>query len=88
MQLTGTRIPDPIIATIHDVHSLYAYLLQPPKPKKLAQTLLLDERITSLPNVKVYPRRVTPIDKDHAVGRWKVIETELVKRGLPVVGRA
>lgn len=42
--------------------------------------------LLGLPNVKVYSRRVTPIDKEVWVGRWKVIEAELIKRGLPVTG--
>jgi hypothetical protein len=54
----------------------------------MADTLLENEELTSLPNVKVYDRRVTPIDKEKAVGRWKVIEKELNERGLPVTGHA
>lgn len=42
--------------------------------------------LTELPNVKLYSRRVTPIDKEKMVGRWKVIVRELEKRGLPVTG--
>ncbi len=88
MQLTGTRIADSVIAETDSVGSLQAHLVRPPAPTKLAQALLDDDRLTSLPNVKVFPRRVTPIDKERAVGRWKVIEKELVARGLPVTGRA
>lgn len=39
-----------------------------------------------LSNVRVFPRRVTPIDKEKMVGRWKVIVRELEKRELPVIG--
>lgn len=42
--------------------------------------------LTELRNVKVYPRRVTPIDKEKMVGRWKVIVKELEKRQLPITG--
>jgi hypothetical protein len=42
--------------------------------------------LLELSNVKVYNRRVTPIDKETWVGRWKVIEEELKKRNLPVTG--
>merc|ERR1712230_259947 len=38
------------------------------------------------PNVTVHARRQTPIDREKNVGRWKVIEEELVQRGLPVTG--
>lgn len=34
----------------------------------------------------MFPRRVTPIDKEKMVGRWKVIVEELNKRELPVTG--
>ena len=44
--------------------------------------------LTSLPNVEIFPRRHTPVDKEKTVGRWKVIEKELQKRGLPVLGHA
>ncbi|KAI9887950.1 MAG: hypothetical protein M1823_000207 [Watsoniomyces obsoletus] len=87
MQLTGTRIADPAIAQIDSVGSLHAQLIRPPPPTKLAQALLDNDHLTSLPNVKVFPRRVTPIDKERVVGRWKVIEKELIARGLPVTGR-
>lgn len=43
--------------------------------------------LTGLPNVVVSGKRVTPIDKEKAVGRWKVIEAELDRRRLPVIGR-
>ena len=86
MQLTGHRIPDPVITQIHDIQALHNHLITPPKPKKLAYALLHDEQLTSLPNVKIYDRRVTPIDKERVVGRWKVIEKELLNRGLPVTG--
>jgi hypothetical protein len=42
--------------------------------------------LVQLPNVKIYSRRVTPIDKEVEVGRWKVIVKELEKRELPVTG--
>lgn len=39
-----------------------------------------------LPNVRVFPRRVTPIDEEIMAGRWKLIVRELEKRKLPVTG--
>lgn len=44
--------------------------------------------LVGLPNVVVSGQRVTPIDKEKAVGRWKMIEAELEKRRLPVIGRS
>jgi hypothetical protein len=42
--------------------------------------------LVHLPNVKIYAKRQTPIDRHKEVGRWKIIEAELRKRGLPVTG--
>ena len=88
MQLTGIRIPDPVIGRLHDVQSLHSHLVTPPKAKKLAHALAQIEQLTSLPNVSLHERRVTPIDKEKMVGRWKVIERELLDRGLPVTGNS
>ncbi|KAI9881269.1 MAG: hypothetical protein M1830_005555 [Pleopsidium flavum] len=88
MQLTGARIPDPTIQQIATVKMLLNHLNTPPKPKKLAEVLSADPRLTGLPNVKMFGRRFTPIDREKEVGRWKVIEKELERRGLPVTGNA
>jgi len=56
------------------------------KPKKLAQTPQLQKLKVNVPNVSVHSRRQTPIDKERQIGRWKVIEEELIKRDLPVTG--
>ena len=68
------------------VSSLLGVLVRPPKPKKLAEEIEANKNLTELPNVKFYPRRVTPIDKEKMAGRWKVIVRELGKRDLPVTG--
>ncbi|OJD21102.1 hypothetical protein ACJ73_07560 [Blastomyces percursus] len=89
-QLAGYRIPDPEVAKITKPSRLMSFLseVSKPKPKKLAEHLLKDKRLTSLPNVKIMDRRYTPIDKEKEIGRWKIIEEELTRRGLPVTGRA
>ena len=84
MQLTGIRIPDPAISNIHTSLDLFNHHLEKPKPKKLAETLMAVNNSLALPNVQIMDRRYTPIDKEKEVGRWKVIESELKKRGLPV----
>ncbi len=61
-------------------------MVKPPKPKRLAEEIQSRRDLLSLPNVAVYDRRITPIDKDQMVGRWKVIVKELEKRQLPVTG--
>ena len=87
MQLTGLRIPDAAIMPARTVKGLLAHLVKPPKPRKLVDALKQKEELLNLPNVNIYAKRVTPIDKHKSVGRWKVIGRELGERGLPVMGR-
>lgn len=54
------------------------------KQKKLAEELLDAEQITSLPNVKVSAKKPGFVEQETEIGRWKVIEAELSKRGLPI----
>lgn len=54
--------------------------------KKLAELLEARSDLPNLPNVKVHAKKIGPIDREIAVGRWKVIEEELQKRNLPVMG--
>jgi len=79
MQLTGTRIPDNAIKDITNAKALVGHLVKKPKPKKLAEILLVSESLASLPNLHIMDRRYTPIDREKEVGRWKVIEKELEK---------
>jgi hypothetical protein len=88
MQLTGARIPDPIIASMNTPKDLLEWLVQKPKPKNVAEQLLERADLMALPNVQIFERRHTPIDKEKEVGRWKVIEEELQNRGLPVTGKS
>lgn len=81
---TGIKIPDFAMNSAANLHDLRSILLVKPVPKKLVQDLKQNEQFQELANVKVHSRRITPIDKDKAVGRWKVIEQELTNRGLPV----
>ncbi|KAL1858286.1 hypothetical protein VTK73DRAFT_7861 [Phialemonium thermophilum] len=85
-QLTGHLLPDSKLLHVDSVSALLKVLVKPPKPKKLVEHIETKGNLTELPNVKVYPRRVTPIDKEKMVGRWKVIVEELEKRDLPVTG--
>ncbi|MCJ1438599.1 hypothetical protein MMC27_007989 [Xylographa pallens] len=88
MQLSGRRIADPVIGRIHTVANLVEHLTEKPKPKKLAEQLLAKPALANMPNVQIFDRRHTPVDKEKEVGRWKIIERELMRRGLPVTGRA
>jgi len=86
MQLTGIRVPDSAIMPARNAQALLKQLIVPPKPRKLVEALEQKEDLINLPNVSVYAKRVTPIDKERSVGRWKIIEKELQERGLPVTG--
>ena len=88
MQLTGRRIPDPDISAITTSGSLAVSLGKEPKPKRIAETLVQSKEVVRLPNVQILPRRYGLIEREMEVGRWKVIQEELEKRGLPVTGRA
>ena len=66
------------------MQALLTHLITPPKPRKLVDALKQKEDLLALPNVSVFERRVTPIDKEKSVGRWKIIEQELKRRDLPV----
>lgn len=88
MQLTGSRIPDPEIDGIKSANGILGHLIKKPKPKKLAETLKLSDKLKILPNLQIMDRRYTPIDKEKELGRWKVAVKELRARGLPVTGHA
>ncbi|EGR49026.1 uncharacterized protein TRIREDRAFT_107132 [Trichoderma reesei QM6a] len=85
-QLTGVLIPDAKLAAANTAKHILTLAARDPKPLKLAQVLEKRNAFGDLANVKVHERRVGPIDKEVAVGRWKVIEEELKKRDLPVTG--
>ena len=84
MQLTGQRIADPAISTISTSGSLIAHLIKKSKPIKIAKALKQSEPVVGLGNVEIFDRRFGWIDRENEVGRWKVMQLELEKRGLPV----
>jgi len=85
-QLTGHRVRDPVISSATSVFHLYQALKTRSEPEKLAHAKQLRKVNLDLPNVTVHDHRRTPIHKHQEVGRWKVIEEELINRGLPVTG--
>jgi hypothetical protein len=85
-QLTGHRVRDPVISSATSMSDLCRALKTKPEPEKLARAQQLKEVNKDLPNVTVHDHRRTPIHKHKEVGRWKVIEEELINRGLPVTG--
>ena len=86
MQLTGHRIPDLVISNANTLLDLHNSFKAKEKPKKLAYSEELQRLKTEIPNVAVHATRRTPIQKEKEVGRWKLIEDELVARDLPVTG--
>ena len=86
MQLTGKRISDPAVSSAATLEDLYNAFKVKDKIKKLAQTPQLQQVEKQLPNVKVHASRRTPVHKEKEIGRWKIIEDELVLRDLPVFG--
>ena len=79
-------IPSAKLSAIFTVRTLLANLVKPPKPRKLAEEIQASGELESLSNITVYDRRITPVDKQKMVGRWKVIVEELEKRNMPVTG--
>ncbi|KAL2067340.1 hypothetical protein VTL71DRAFT_1765 [Oculimacula yallundae] len=86
MQLTGIRIPDAHLGSSKTASALLKYLIVQPKPRKLVDALSQKEDLVSLPNVSIFPKRITPVQVERSLGRWKIIEEELQQRGLPVTG--
>ncbi|KAG5948876.1 hypothetical protein E4U53_006116 [Claviceps sorghi] len=87
-QLTGVLIPDAKLGAARTVKHLLTLVAKKPSRQKLAEVLGRRSDIQQLTNVKVHSRKIGPIEKETLVGRWKVIEEELTKRGLPVTGTA
>jgi hypothetical protein len=85
-QLTGKRLPDPTVSTLTTLADLYNHFITKSKPKTVAQTKEIKMLKFNAPNVTVHETRRTPIHKERSIGRWKVIEAELLARDLPVTG--
>ena len=86
-QLTGTLIPDAKLAAARTIKHLQTLATVPPKKPKLAEILGGMSEFGDLPNVRLHDRKITSIDRENEVGRWKVIKEELERRGLPVSGQ-
>ncbi|OJJ66688.1 hypothetical protein ASPBRDRAFT_137342 [Aspergillus brasiliensis CBS 101740] len=83
-QLSGHFFPDNIVHQISSVKQAVDYVQGQlnPKPKKLAEILEKNDRLQSLPNIKVFSKRQTRLHRDDEMGRRKIIEAELRSRGL------
>ena len=63
---------------------LYKALEVKAPTKKLADAPQMKALKINLPNVTVYEKRRGILSKESEVGRWKLIEKELLDRGLPL----
>lgn len=81
MQLTGIRIPDNAINYSNTAETLLEHLVTPPKPPTLNKALQHEE-LLSLPNVSIFGKRITPIDRERRIGRLEAIRQEFKARGL------
>ncbi len=83
MQLTGTRIADPVISRLKNAGDIVRHMVKPAPAKRLIDDLAESKEIGKLPNVEMWETRYTEKDRETEIGRWKLIEAELEKRGLP-----
>ncbi|KAF7118086.1 hypothetical protein CNMCM5793_007472 [Aspergillus hiratsukae] len=83
-QLSGHYFPDPVMHSISTVKQAVEYIegVVNPKPTKLADQLANSPELQHLPNVKLFTKRQTALHKDEELGRKKIIESELLARGL------
>lgn len=86
MQLSGKRVPDPVISRADTLAGLYDAFKVREKPAKLAKTPEFQRLPDISANIAVHSKRRTPVHKEKSIGRWKVIEEELTLRNLPVFG--
>ena len=84
MQLTGARIADPVVPYLNKADELVRHMLKPVPAKRLMDDLAGREEIGKLSNVEMWEKRYTEKDRETEIGRWKLIEAELQRRGLPL----
>ncbi|KAI2635234.1 ribosomal subunit 39S-domain-containing protein [Xylaria nigripes] len=85
-QLTSHLIPDHQITDIKTVQTLLHIVQKPPKPATLTDELQRHSDLQQLSNVTVTQKRVTRGDREVALGRYKLMQAEFTKRGLPARG--
>ncbi|KAI6784541.1 uncharacterized protein J7T54_006586 [Emericellopsis cladophorae] len=85
-QFSGYLIPDSRLGAAHNVGHLLALGCKKPKPAHLASILEQEGAYDALSNVKAHAQKISFVEKEKSIGRWKVIEEELKARGLPVLG--
>ncbi|KAL2828752.1 glucosidase II beta subunit-like-domain-containing protein [Aspergillus cavernicola] len=85
-QLSGHYFPDHVIPSLTSVRHVLGHARNDvaPKPKKLADHLVSNETLQTLPNVKIFTKKQRPWHKDEELGRKKLIDAEL-RREKPLV---
>lgn len=75
---------------MNTLRPVYEHILRAtkPNPVKVAERLRATEELASLRNVKVSSKRQTIVQKERQVGRLKVIDEELRRRGLPTLEKS
>lgn len=69
LHLTGRKVPDAVASQAKTVNDILQAMVIQPKPKKLAEELLENEKLVSLPNVKIVETKLRPLDKEKLIGR-------------------
>lgn len=76
-QLLGTRIPDPMLADIHDASTLLQALQKKPKPAKLVKEYESMEVAKNSKNIRWVDGKITQHRKDVETGRFKAMKMEM-----------
>lgn len=80
-QVTGIRPSDFAMSSAKTFGDFFEKIKVKPPPKKLIDSVQL-QRLSTEANVKVYENRRSIYVKEEEIGRWKLIEKELLDRGL------
>lgn len=83
---TGLRLADHALQHAHTLRKMRTLLTDTQTKKPGVTKLDVSDLLSEIQNVEVYSSRVTSIDKEKKVGRWKLIEQALKDKGLPITG--
>ncbi|KAL9112979.1 MAG: hypothetical protein Q9227_002844 [Pyrenula ochraceoflavens] len=88
-QLTGHSFPDHDLSSLLTLHDVLQYTTKAanPKPTRVSGHLRAERDLTALKNVRIRKKRHTTVEKERQLGRLKVIEQELEKKGLPAFAK-
>jgi hypothetical protein len=82
---TGKMIPDPVINESKNGHDLVQKLIGSiNKPKKVHERIEAGNVLDGLANVSFSAQRLTRLQKEKQIGRWKHIEERMLAMNLPL----